>query len=180
MKRTFLIGIVGAAATAATAFAWGPATVTAAKNARAAAVLHDATGNEVGWVKLHEDGRGRVHVNIHVAGLAPGEHGIHVHSVGSCAHTPSANFGGAGTHHNPSGTTHPNHAGDLGNLRVKQNGNGALHAKTTRFSLAPGGAATLFDGDVSAIVIHRDRDDLVEPNTGNSGPRIACGVIVAT
>jgi Cu-Zn family superoxide dismutase len=66
----------------------------------------------VGWAKLHEDGRGRVHVNVHVTGLTPGAHGIHVHAIGTC--TPS--FADAGGHHNPSDAKHGAHAGDLPKL----------------------------------------------------------------
>jgi Cu-Zn family superoxide dismutase len=134
--------------------------------------LRDARGAVVGWAKLHEDGRGRVHVNVHVSGLTPGAHGFHVHEVGNC--TPP--FSSAGRHHNPGEATHGAHAGDLPNLIVRGNGKGHMNDKTTRFTLS-GGLTTVFDADGSALVIHAGADDGVTDPTGNSGARVACGVI---
>ena len=78
----------------------------------------------VGWLRLTEDRRGDVHVNVHVKGLAAGLHGIHIHAVGSCSPT----FAAAGGHYNPLGHQHglenPSgpHAGDLPNLIVNADG----------------------------------------------------------
>jgi Cu-Zn family superoxide dismutase len=138
-----------------------------------------ATGATVGWAKLVEDGAGRVHVNVHVAGLTPGRHGIHIHAAGAC--TPT--FADALGHYNPIGRQHglanPNgaHAGDLPNLEVNGNGVGRLQATTDRVTLR-GGTATLFDANGSAFIIHANEDDQVtDANNGNSGARIACAVI---
>ena len=103
----------------------------------ASATFVDATGATVGWAKLVEDGRGVVHVNVHVNGLAPGLHGIHIHAVGACSPT----FAAAGPHFNPEGHQHglenPSgaHAGDLPNLTVNGNGVGHLDATTDRVTL---------------------------------------------
>jgi Cu-Zn family superoxide dismutase len=128
---------------AAAALAWAialaavsiGATPVAAATATASATLVDAAGHQVGWAKFHEDGRGRVHVNVHVEGLSVGAHGIHIHTVGSCAHTAMA-FGGAGGHFNPTNAPHPRHAGDLGNLHAKRNGKAHLNAKSAGFTCA--------------------------------------------
>ena len=146
----------------------------------ASATFIDAAGAPIGWARLVEDGTGIVHVSIHVKGLAPGRHGVHIHGVGACSPT----FAAAGGHYNPLGLEHgldnPNgpHAGDLPNLVVNENGNGRLNAKTDRVTLTAG-LATLFDADGSAIIIHANPDDQVT-NIGNggSGARIACAVIV--
>lgn len=61
----------------------------------ASATFVDATGAAIGWARLVVDATGRVHVNIHVKGLAPGLHGIHIHAVGAC----SPDFGAAGLHY---------------------------------------------------------------------------------
>jgi Cu-Zn family superoxide dismutase len=89
-------------------------------------------------------------------------------------------FMSAGSHINPSGARHgaknPNgpHAGDLPNAT----GDAETHyvAKTMRVTI-DGGAAAIFDADGTAIVIHAAPDDEMTDPTGNSGARIACGVI---
>lgn len=155
----------------------------AAKHASATFV--DVTGTAVGWARLVEDATGIVHVNIHVKGLAPGRHGIHIHGVGAC--TPT--FAAAGGHYNPLGEQHgldnPDgpHAGDLPNLTVNPQGIGRLNATTDRVTLSTG-AFTLFDTTSgtagSAFIIHANEDDQVTDATlGGSGARIACAVINA-
>jgi Cu-Zn family superoxide dismutase len=145
----------------------------------------DANGEMVGWVRLVEDGTGSVHVNVHVAGLTPGLHGIHVHAIGACAPT----FAAAGGHYNPLGHEHGlenpagAHAGDLPNLIVNANGVGHLDTTTTGVTILPG-PTTLFDATVgavgSAFIIHANEDDQVTNATnGNSGARVACAVIEA-
>ena len=140
----------------------------------ASATLRDTTGLVVGFVKLTEDATGTMHVNAKIEGLAAGLHGIHIHNTGSC--TP--NFAAAGAHHNPLGALHGDHAGDLPNLVVNRAGRGHLNATTDKATLSSG-PVTVFDGNGSAVVVHLSPDDFVTPLTGNSGPRIACGVIQA-
>jgi Cu-Zn family superoxide dismutase len=174
-----LIAIVSALALLATfagsASAGGPP--------HASATFVDAGGTTVGWARLVEDATGRVHVNVHVKGLAPGLHGIHIHANGACSPT----FAAAGGHYNPlvheHGLENPAgpHAGDLPNLVVNGAGIGHLDAVTDRVTLSQG-PATLFDtttGAVgSALIIHASPDDQVTDSTnGNSGARIACAVI---
>lgn len=140
----------------------------------ASVALVDTSGAEVGWAELVEDASGTVHVNVKVDGLSPGLHGIHVHSVGAC----SPDFAAAGPHHNPLGAVHGAHAGDLPNLVVNPEGRGHLNATTDNATLSAG-PLSVFDADGSALVIHAAEDDLVTNPTGNSGARIACGVIAA-
>ncbi len=45
-------------------------------------------------------------------------------------------------------------------------------------SLESGSPDSLFDADGSALVVHAQADDDVTDPAGNSGPRIACGVVV--
>lgn len=176
MKRTsaIIIGLAGLIAVALT-------TIAAANNdgaEHASAVISDASGNVVGQAKFTEDAAGIVHVNVHVKGLSAGEHGIHIHAIGAC--TPT--FAAAGGHHNPLGHQHgldnPNgpHAGDLPALAVNGAGVGHLNAKTDRATLSAS-PVSIFDADGSAIVIHAGPDDQVTDPTGNSGARVACGVI---
>jgi Cu-Zn family superoxide dismutase len=145
----------------------------------ASAELKDGSGQIIGFARFTEDATGVVHVNVHVKGLAPGQHGIHIHAVGSCSPT----FTAAGGHHNPLGHQHGldnplgAHAGDLPNLVVNAAGVGHLNTTTDRATLSAG-ATTVFDADGSALIIHTGPDDQVTDPTGNSGGRIVCGVIV--
>ena len=150
---------------------------------RAHGTFIDAAGATVGWVQLVEDARGTVHVNVHVDGLGPGRHGIHIHSVGACSPT----FAAAGGHYNPLGHQHGllnpagAHAGDLPNLIVNPDGVGRLTGVTDGVTISAG-PTTLFDttpGAVgSAFIIHANEDDqLTDATNGNSGARIACAVI---
>jgi len=146
----------------------------------AAAVLKSPgpEGEVIGQARFVEDATGLVHVKVHVKGISPGEHGIHIHAFGACAPT----FAAAGGHHNPLGDEHgldnPDgpHAGDLPALTVNKAGVGHLNVTTDRATLSAG-ATSVFDGSGSALVIHADPDDQVTDPTGNSGARIACGVI---
>jgi superoxide dismutase, Cu-Zn family len=69
------------------------------------------------------------------------------------------------------------HAGDLPNVHVGQDGLLKVEFFTERLSLAEGAANPLKDADGSAIVIHAGPDDYASDPSGNSGDRLACGVI---
>jgi Cu-Zn family superoxide dismutase len=141
---------------------------------RASAELRNVAGDVVGWAQFTEDATGILHVNVHVQGLAEGLHGIHIHNTADC--TPP--FTAAGGHHNPLGAVHGAHAGDLPNLIVNVAGIGHLDATTDGATLSAS-PVSVFDTNGSALIIHAGEDDLHTDPTGNSGGRIACGVIVA-
>ena len=150
----------------------------------AEAALVDAAGQPVGWARFVEDATGVVHVNVHVSGLSAGLHGIHIHAIGACTLGTTPTFSSAGSHHNPLGHMHGflsldgPHAGDLPNLTVNGMGIGHLDGTTDEATLSAG-LTSVFDTDRSALVIHALQDDQVTNPTGNSGARIACGVITA-
>jgi Cu-Zn family superoxide dismutase len=137
-----------------------------------------AVGESVGNVTMTQMPDGMVLVSAEVRGLPPGEHGIHIHAVGSCSPT----FAAAGPHYNPTNMHHGldnpagPHAGDLPNLVVKANGTGTFSAMTNRVTVTPG-PMTIFDADGSALVIHALVDDQKTDPAGNSGDRIACAVL---
>ncbi|MEO5940327.1 MAG: superoxide dismutase family protein [Candidatus Limnocylindrales bacterium] len=175
-------GLLGGALAITGAFA---AQSLAGGASHASATIVDPTGSTIGWARLVEDSAGIVHDNVHVKGLTPGLHGIHIHGIAACSPT----FAAAGGHYNPLARTHgllsPSgaHAGDLPNLIVNEDGVGHLDTTTDRVTLT-GGPTTLFDttdGAVgSALIIHANEDDQVTNATnGGSGGRIACGVITA-
>lgn len=152
----------------------------AEKGRTAAASLIDAKGKQVGTAQFTEK-KGGVEVTVKVSGLAPGKHGFHLHEKGTCDppgfSTAGAHFNPFGKHHgsrNPSGK----HAGDLPNLEVKQDGTAELTALAEEVSLGSGAGSLLRKGG-TALVIHAGPDDEKSDPTGNSGDRIACGVVVA-
>ena len=142
-------------------------------------MLRDADGRTVGTAQFSE-AAGGVRLSLQVSGLPPGGHGIHVHAVGQC--DPAA-FTSAGAHFNPDSRQHGlsnpagPHAGDLPALVVAPNGQASYTATSARVTLGPG-PASLFDADGSALIIHAAADDQVTDPTGNSGDRIACGILV--
>lgn len=140
----------------------------------ATAELRDGGNNVVGWARFTEDAAGILHVNVHVRGMSEGLHGIHIHNSANC--TPP--FTAAGGHHNPLSALHGAHAGDLPNLTVNGAGIGHLDATSDHATLSAG-TVSLFDGNGSSLIIHAGEDNYTTDPTGNSGGRIACGVIVA-
>lgn len=144
--------------------------------------ISNAEGVEVAAAELWQDIDNVVHVDIQFHSLPIGSHGIHFHAVGRCEAAGTAPFTSAGAHFNPLGRQHGldnsagPHAGDAPSFTVDVGGRGRATFTTDRVSLTVG-STTLFDGDGSAIVVHAAADDQISQPAGNSGPRIACGVL---
>jgi superoxide dismutase, Cu-Zn family len=141
------------------------------------AALLDASGKPVGEATLIANGSA-IELAADVFGLSPGEHGVHVHTTGKCE-APA--FTTAGGHLNPNahkhGTMNPAgpHMGDLPNIVVGANGTGSL--RTTLGGASEELRAAMFDADGSAVVVHAGPDDYKTDPAGNSGGRIACGIV---
>jgi len=169
--RTFFIGILGA-------FSLSFFSDIAQAQTAAHAELRRSDGTQVGTAEFRESKEGVV-VAVRVANLPPGLHAVHIHAVGKC---DAPQFTGAGGHFNPAqkkhGLKNPEgpHAGDLPDLYVGTNGAGRFEALSDGVTLGAGANSAL-DGDGSAIVIHAAGDDGTSDPAGNSGDRIACGVI---
>lgn len=157
--------------------------------------MRDADNRDLGTLTVTEVGNG-LEITGTLRSLTPGIHGIHLHTVGQCV----APFSSAGGHWNPlqsqHGTNNPQgpHYGDLQNIRVDGRGNavvrvtspgGSLYGvadRSTGRTSRPGrqGLAErpgLIDNDGAAIVIHAEPDDYRTDPSGNSGARVACGII---
>ncbi|HEY0037477.1 MAG TPA: superoxide dismutase family protein [Longimicrobium sp.] len=138
-------------------------------------------GATVGTALLRP-GTDGVQVTLSVNGLPPGTHGMHLHQAGRC---DGPDFTSAGGHLNPAGKQHglqnPQgpHAGDLPNLVVDANRRGSLTGTARGTTLEGGAANSLRKPGGTALVVHASADDQVTDPSGNSGARIACGVIQA-
>jgi Cu-Zn family superoxide dismutase len=152
--------------------------VTTAAAPGAVATLRNAEGAEIGKATLSPR-KGGVKVHVEVAKLTPGKHGIHLHAAGKC---DAPDFTSAGPHFNPSDKHHGlhnpagPHAGDLPNLVVGKDGK-AKATFTAKGTTLGEGTGSLFGPDGTALVIHAGADDEKTDPAGNSGARIACGVI---
>lgn len=141
-----------------------------------ATLTPNATSGVTGLVQF-SGGSSSVDVHVTASGLQPGSiHGFHVHEVGNCA---SADFMSAGDHFNPTHKPHgpqdkPHHAGDMPSLLADPSGK--IDARFTLEGVTLGGV----DGFVGhAVVLHATADNFDAQPSGNSGARIACGVIAA-
>ena len=145
--------------------------------ADASAQLLDARGADRGRADFYRDSDG-LRIELVARGFAPGTYGMHVHAVGQCA---PPDFASAGPHWNPTGAQHGRdnpmgaHHGDLPNLVVESGEIGRATLKIVGTRL--GGEGGLLDADGAAFVIHAKPDDLKTDPSGNSGARVACGVI---
>ena len=145
---------------------------------QARADIQNAEGKSIGTASLRETKDGVV-MTVNVKGLPQGLHAVHVHSVGKCE---GPAFASAGPHFNPMNKKHGlknvagPHAGDLPDMYVEKNGVGRYEALIDSITLGSG-ETSIFDADGSTIIIHVTADDNVTDPAGNSGDRIACGVI---
>src|ERR1700675_3138398 len=141
----------------------------------------NAEGQKIGSATIRPSSSG-VRINVEVSQLPPGVHGIHIHTVGKCE---GPAFTSAGAHFNPTskknGKDSPEgpHAGDLLNIEVTSDGTGKASLSDPNVTLGRG-PNSLFNEAVSDLVIHEKADDYKTDPAGNSGARIACGVIRAS
>jgi superoxide dismutase, Cu-Zn family len=190
MNRIALIALVGLLSIGAAAGQQPPPLARAA--------ITDARGKAVGRVTLTQMPKG-VLIRAELADLPPGWHGLHVHEIGECAPP----FSSAGAQGNAGGEKHglidgSRHAGDLPNVHVDADGRAMAEMITPDLALSEAtatgsgivdqmvravrnavgvGTVNLLDANGSAIVVHAKADDYRTDPAGDSGDRIACGVI---
>jgi len=147
-------------------------------------VLHKNENNIYGIIKFSQNNNSKVRVEYNISGLKDGYHGFHIHEYGDLTDGCSSSC----SHFNPFGVLHGGrksnirHVGDLGNIK-SINGISKGYFYDNMISLNNTNICSIIG---RAIVIHADMDDLgmgnnIESlNTGNSGKRLACGIIGLT
>jgi superoxide dismutase, Cu-Zn family len=152
----------------------------AASPASAVAQLESKSGTSTTGDLQFTATDGGVSITGELGGLTAGsEHGFHVHETGDCS---AADASSAGAHWNPAMAPHgpptvdaaARHLGDIANVKADEDGHAAVTAAIQGATLRDGGANDIIG---KAIVVHAQRDDYVTQPSGNSGNRIACGVI---
>ena len=139
--------------------------------------LKDAQGKDVGSIIIGDQGPG-VALQLDLHDLTPGEHSLHFHQVPKCE---GPYFKSAGGHFNPETKKHGfdspegHHAGDIRNFTVGADGKAKAKLENSDVTLKDGPHSLLTNG--AAVVVHAKADDYKTDPAGNSGDRVACGVI---
>ncbi|WP_159888302.1 superoxide dismutase family protein [Paenibacillus puerhi] len=137
-------------------------------------VLYDLRGERIGHAELIPEKDG-VKVILEVSGLPPGTHGFHIHEKAFTG----MDLASAGGHFNPEGKQHGHnneagaHLGDLPNLEVGADGKGRVEYVIPGAAL-DGGSHSILG---RSLIIHAAADDGKSDPAGNSGDRIAGGII---
>ena len=153
--------------------------LTAASSAKMLIRLKDAQGKVVGSAILRESGADAIEIEVNVENLPPGEHAIHFHQNAKC---DAPDFKSAGPNFNPDGKKHGlenpegHHAGDGPNFTVAADGKAHFKREDKDVNLRTG-SHSLFSNGGTSLVIHAKADDQKTDPAGNSGDRIACGVV---
>ncbi|MFD1952246.1 superoxide dismutase family protein [Sphingomonas arantia] len=151
-----------------------------AAEAAAKVALMDASGAPKGMATLRQGPDGLM-LTVSAMGMTPGPKGIHFHTTGRC---DAPDFTTAGGHWNPTSMKHGKdsgvgpHSGDLPNIEIGADGTGRVEA-TVPGAMLTGGTSPLMDADGAALIIHAAADDYRTDPSGNSGARLACGVVTA-
>lgn len=156
-----------------------PAAVSTIGPPRLTADLRDAQGRVRARATAETSGDS-LRVRVEAVSMSPGAYGAHLHTVGRC---DAPGFTTAGPHWNPTGQKHGKdnpagmHKGDLPNLMVGTDGRGSFEYTIPNAGLSGMLPNRAIDADGAAVVIHEKADDFRTDPSGNSGARIACGVL---
>lgn len=143
---------------------------------KAVSEIHSDTLKSVAGSVTIEDMEKEYKITADLKGLKPNsKFGFHVHQNGICE---GPDYRTAGDHFNPHKKPHgrpdsnERHEGDLGNLVTNANG------EAKQVLLVPKTEGDTFDQFVNkSVLVHSGVDDLKSQPSGNSGTRIACGII---
>lgn len=144
---------------------------------KAICILYPTQGNNASGTIIFIKTAEGIKVTADLQGLSKGKHGFHIHEFGDCSSPDGTSAGG---HYNPEGKQHGapmdmmRHEGDMGNIEANDAGKAHLEYLDKMLS---------FEGPHSilgrSVILHKGEDDFKTQPTGNSGARIACGVIGA-
>ncbi|MHA6252321.1 superoxide dismutase family protein [Oceanobacillus sp. CAU 1775] len=140
--------------------------------------VRDTAGDSLGTATFTEHPEG-VQIKLELEGIPPGPHGIHVHENPKC---DPPDFTSAGEHFDPGDMEHglmnPKgpHLGDLPNIEADDSGKVDVELILAEATLLDG-KNSITKGEGTSLIIHESADDGFSQPSGNSGPRIACGVI---
>jgi len=137
-----------------------------------------ADAKDIGTAKFFQlaDGKMRMDLEINFPARADSTVAVHFHEHGDCGNMGENAHG----HWNPTKENHGEwnsaayHSGDIGNIQLDSKGHGKVSITTDRWSTK--------DNDLNniigrGIIVHGGTDDYTTQPTGNSGPRVGCGVI---
>lgn len=155
-------------------------TQNSAAPASASAALAATEGRSAAGTLTFSRAPGGIAIQGELSGLTPGaQHGFHIHEKGDCS---AADASSAGGHLNPDQQPHgrmsegPHHAGDIPNAIADDSGHARIDVTLPGLELGTGSAHDVVG---KAVVVHAGADDYQSQPAGNSGARIACGVISA-
>lgn len=175
MRWTVGATVAGLALVAATAVSGAQA-----KTAPLKIKLVTSTGQPAGTATLKQKKNG-VEVKVSLENIPFGEHGVHIHQNAVCE---APDFKSAGGHFNPDSKRHGflnpdgHHAGDTpSNISVGEDHRGSATWTLDAVSLQPDAPNSLLSHGGTSIIVHEHADDMKTDPSGNSGNRIACGVI---
>jgi len=173
--KAFFVGLALASLGGLMALAQTPA-ARSPSSPKGISVLHPTAGNKVSGTVTFTPVADGVKVHAEIGGLTPGKHGFHIHEFGDCS---AADASSAGAHFNPTNQPHAGpdtgarHEGDMGNIEADSSGNAKLDYVDHQISLGNDAKSAIG----RSVVVHAKPDDLKTQPSGDSGARIACGVI---
>ncbi len=148
------------------------------KEVASAKLATTADAKDMGTVKFTQlaDGQIKMDLVIEYPERADSVVAVHFHEHGDCGNMGENAHG----HWNPTQENHgkwgegAHHSGDIGNIQLDSKGHGEISITTDRWSVTDNDAKTIIG---RGIIVHGGTDDYTTQPTGNSGPRVGCGVI---